>query len=314
MVVGALLNVSSHGIAATYCLMTWAEPHRPAMLAAFGAGMAVGFAGLGAARRDLVTTWGTRMSAAMLVFSTAMVALGAYWDGGAGSPVALGFMMPVLFVASSTARLRLMIGLEASVIGAYLIVAAVGRPARPGYVFIQLASMLAVIVVSATQSRMVARQRSQLRVLAELDPLTGALNRRGLAEYATRLFAATDGIGPAVICLDLDNFKLVNDRFGHGAGDELLQWTVTTTRGSLRAGDVIARMGGDEFVVLLDGAGDATAETVADRIGRALRQRTGVSVGWACAPQDGTTLHALVQAADKRLYQEKQEHRRTERG
>jgi diguanylate cyclase (GGDEF)-like protein len=306
---GAGLNVMAHGAAVAYCLMTWSGPNRSLMLAGYCCGMAVGAIGFWAAKRERVKALGYGFSVGMLLLSIALVALGARLDGGAGSPLALGFMIPVLFVASSTTRLSLMVGLEAIVIGAYLVIAATGQPAPPGYVFLYLTTMMGVMGVSVTQARMVARQRSQLRALAELDPLTGALNRRGLTEYAKHLFTHGGG-GPSVVCLDLDGFKLVNDTLGHAAGDELLQWTVTAVRGVLRSADVIARTGGDEFVVVLVDADATTAETVAGRIGQAVRQRTGASIGWACAPQDGDTLADLVQTADLRLYGEKQERRR----
>jgi diguanylate cyclase (GGDEF)-like protein len=307
---GAGLNVMAHGAAIAYCAMTWSGPNRPLMLAGYGCGVAVGAFGFWATKRDRVKALGYGFSIGMLLISIAIVALGAHLDGGAGSPVALGFMIPVLFVASSTTRLSLMVALEALVIGGYLIIAATGEPAPPGYSFLYVTTMVGVMGVCATQARMVARQRSQLRTLAELDPLTGALNRRGLTEYAKHLFAHDGGAGPSVVCLDLDGFKLVNDTLGHAGGDELLQWAVTATRGVLRSADVIARTGGDEFVVILVDADATTAETVAGRIGQAVRERTGVSIGWACAPQDGDTLADLVQAADRRLYGEKNERRR----
>jgi diguanylate cyclase (GGDEF)-like protein len=203
-----------------------------------------------------------------------------------------------------------LVGLEAAVIGSYLVVAVTGQPTRPGYIFIHLSGILSVIGVSATQARMVARQRSRLRSLAELDPLTGALNRRGLTEFAKSLFTG-GGAGPSVVCLDLDDFKLVNDRLGHAAGDELLHWTVAAVRQVLRTADAIARTGGDEFVIVLVDADETTARAVANRIGAIVRKRTGVSVGSACAPHDGDTLDALIKAADQRLYQVKQERDRT---
>ncbi|MCW2640762.1 MAG: Diguanylate cyclase [Dactylosporangium sp.] len=309
MLTGAALNVLGHGFAVAYCLMTWSGPNRPVMLAGYTFGMAVGIVGVRAAIRGPAKAMGSRFSFAMLVSAIVLVALGAHWDGGAGSPVALGFLLPVLFVASSTARLGLMVGLETAIIGAYLAVAATGNPAPPGFVFLLLGSMLGVIGVCVTQARALARQRSQLRTLAESDPLTGALNRRGLTAFAKQLFPCEGTTGPSVLCLDLDGFKAVNDNLGHVAGDELLQWVVAATRGVLRSADAIARTGGDEFVVVLVDADTTTAEALADRIGRAVRERTGVSIGWACAPHDGNTLAALVQAADQHLYQRKQQRR-----
>jgi diguanylate cyclase (GGDEF)-like protein len=310
MLTGAALDVLGHGFAVAYCLMTWSGPNRPVMIAGYSLGMAIGVVGVWAAIRGPTKASGYGFSFAILVSAIVLVALGAHWDGGAGSPVALGFLLPVLFVASSTARLGLMVALETAIVGAYLAVAATGQPAPPGFVFLLLGSMLGVIGVCATQARVLARQRSQLRTLAELDPLTGALNRRGLIEFVRHLFTGGGAVGPSVVCLDLDDFKAVNDNLGHSAGDELLRWVVMVTRGVLRSADAIARTGGDEFVVVLVDADTTTAEALTDRIGRALRERTGVSVGWACAPHDGNTLDALVQAADQRLYQRKQERRR----
>ncbi|MGC5022043.1 GGDEF domain-containing protein [Micromonospora sp. DT47] len=143
-----------------------------------------------------------------------------------------------------------------------------------------------------------------------MDPLTGALNRRGLAEFATQLFKDGDRPGPSMLCLDLDDFKLVNDRLGHAAGDKLLQRTVATAREMLRAEDAIARVGGDEFVVVLVDTDEATTRTMVARIDAAVRQHAAVSIGSATAPHDGDTLETLMQVADQRLYRVKQDRRR----
>jgi diguanylate cyclase (GGDEF)-like protein len=277
------------------------------MLAAYTGGMVVGVVGFWVAKKIPAKVLGYPFSFAMLLVSIGAVALGAYWDGGAGSPPTIGFVCTAAIVASATPRLYLMMGLEAVIIGSYLVVAVVGQPPRPGFVFIYVAGMSAVITVCARQAHTLARQRSQLRSLAELDPLTGALNRRGLTKLAEQLFTGGQGLGPSVVCLDLDDFKLVNDRHGHSAGDELLRWTVAAVRDVLRAGDAIARTGGDEFVIVVLNADEATVRAVTSRIGRAVRERTGVSIGSASAPHDGDTLDALIQAADQRLYREKQD-------
>jgi diguanylate cyclase (GGDEF)-like protein len=307
MLLSGVLHVVSHGIAAAYCLTTLGEPNRPLMLAAYLCGMAVGVVGVWAAKTLTTKASVYRVSFAILLISLAAVAIGAHLDGGAGSPAALGFVSTAVFLAIYTPHLRLMMGLEALNIGTYLLVGVTGQPPRPGHVFIHVAGMLCLISVCGTQARMLAQQRAQLRSLAELDPLTGALNRRGLAELADRLFTGPQGLGPSVVCLDLDDFKLVNDRHGHSAGDELLQWTVAAARDVLRAGDAIARTGGDEFVIVLVDADQAAASALASRVGGVLRQRTGVSVGSASAPSDGDTLDALIKAADQRLYCVKRE-------
>ncbi|SCG37087.1 GGDEF domain-containing protein [Micromonospora coxensis] len=308
---GAALHVGSHTIAVAYCLLTLGEPNRGPMLVAYGCGVATGLVGLRTARRVTSKAAGYRISFTILVITLGIVALCAYWDGGAASPAALGFVTTTVFVANYTPHLRLMMGLEALTIGAYLTVAAAGRPTPPGHVFVHVAGMVMLVAVCSTQTRTLARQRSQLRALAALDPLTGALNRRGLAEYARHLFRHGCRPGPSLLCLDLDDFKLVNDRLGHAAGDELLRRTVSAAREALRAEDAIARIGGDEFVVVLVDADEATARAVADRIEVAVRRHAVVSIGTATAPHDGDTLDALMRTADRRLYRTKQQRHRS---
>ncbi|MEW2384650.1 GGDEF domain-containing protein [Micromonospora sp. NPDC047707] len=312
MRLSAALHVVSHGVAVLYCLLTLDQPHRGKMLVMYGCGMAGGAVGLWAARRVTTKAAGYRTSGVIMMVTLVALALGSHWDGGAAAPAALGFVTTVVFVATQTPGLRLMIALEVLTLGTYVGVAAVGEPMRPGHLFINVAGMIVLISVCSTQARKVARQRSQLRALATLDPLTGALNRRGLAEFASTLFVPRCRPGPSLLCLDLDDFKLVNDRYGHAAGDQLLQTTVAAVRRTVRPDDVVARIGGDEFVVVLVEADAATAQAVTARVDAAVGQQAGVSIGWATAPYDGTTLESLMHAADQRLYRVKQEkHRAT---
>jgi diguanylate cyclase (GGDEF)-like protein len=116
--------------------------------------------------------------------------------------------------------------------------------------------------------------RGRLRYLAETDPLTGTSNRRYFAEKLEEALVDTrrTGRAGAVLVLDLDNFKYVNDSQGHAAGDAVLQRAAEVLKTRLRGGDVIARLGGDEFAVLLPDATAAQAETVGGDLLAAFRQ------------------------------------------
>ncbi|MCB1257198.1 MAG: diguanylate cyclase [Microthrixaceae bacterium] len=114
------------------------------------------------------------------------------------------------------------------------------------------------------------RLRDELKRAATHDPLTGLLNRAGLEESYER-FERRSGNNSAVLLIDLDRFKPVNDTFGHHAGDRLLQFVAARLREALRGGSVIARIGGDEFVAHIEGVTDAEqAVGVAERVRRTL--------------------------------------------
>ena len=115
-------------------------------------------------------------------------------------------------------------------------------------------------------------RKRQLRALvaAETDPLTGLLNRRGLD---LRLAQIAGGASIGIIAIDLDRFKVINDRFGHGVGDVVLVEVARRLQDAVRASDHLARLGGDEFAVLLPGADKAQLSAVADRIEQALSER-----------------------------------------
>ena len=113
----------------------------------------------------------------------------------------------------------------------------------------------------------------------------------------------------ALLALDLDHFKAVNDTQGHGSGDLVLKIAAERMSATLRATDIVARFGGDEFVVLLDGADADTARDVARKLNQALAEpypgilsSVTASIGIACFPQDGRHLEALLAQADGALY------------
>lgn len=151
-----------------------------------------------------------------------------------------------------------------------------------------------------------------LRRFASEDPLTGLANRRGLeARWQERMGEGGSGL-TAVIVLDLDRFKTINDSYGHQTGDETLIRVAACLRQNVREQDLVCRMGGDEFAVLLCGLEDiAEAEAMCARLSRALNQPmpaggltlfTGASIGMSLFPQDGDTLQTLLRCADEALY------------
>ena len=167
------------------------------------------------------------------------------------------------------------------------------------------------------------RSREALRRLASVDPLTGAWNRRALEDAYVRrtVERARDGRCGSLLLLDLDGFKEVNDVLGHARGDELLRNVVVVLRRTLRASDWIARIGGDEFAVVLQDADSDTAALVARKIERvfaspaALDVRASLtvhmSIGQASEGAEPCTLAELLAAADAAMYREKSRARST---
>jgi diguanylate cyclase (GGDEF)-like protein len=150
------------------------------------------------------------------------------------------------------------------------------------------------------------------------DQLTLLANRTGFSARLEQALteARRTGGEVAVLCLDLDRFKQVNDTLGHEAGDQLLRLAARRMTNALRKTDLLARMGGDEFaIVLADGLGAAeAAQHIAQRLLEDVRMpyvlgdkqaRIGVSIGIATSPADGTSVEALLRNADTALYQAK---------
>ena len=158
---------------------------------------------------------------------------------------------------------------------------------------------------------------NKVKLLSETDDLTKILNRRGFAIIADRLFgqAVRYNRPISLLLIDCDNLKPVNDTLGHKAGDALLVALVKGVQSQLRHTDILARQGGDEFLVLLPetpagGAFDAAEKvrTAVESVALALDGklvRTTVSVGAASYPADGSTLDLLLAHADRNMYQAK---------
>lgn len=161
------------------------------------------------------------------------------------------------------------------------------------------------------------RDEILIRQLAEEDPLTGLPNRRAFEGHLEQSVAEArrDGLPMHLLVLDLDHFKSVNDRFGHQGGDLLLQQVAERLRACLRASDVVARFGGDEFGIIPGRSGGTgavgricnkvVAELARPTVIDGVEIRAGVSIGVASFPVHGADAASLFQAADRALYQVK---------
>jgi diguanylate cyclase (GGDEF)-like protein len=216
-----------------------------------------------------------------------------------------------MVLVSVTTPPRAAVPLGAITIGAYLAVALTGAPAPPGYVLVYVTGLVAVGAACVLQARALAHQRRQLDRLARTDELTGALNRRGFEERFRRELAAAvqRGAPLTLVLIDLDDFKAINDRLGHGGGDDVLRWAAGALHGFLRAGDILGRLGGDEFAVLAPGVPSSGATRLAERLMLVLGARIPASAGVASYPDQATSPEDLVRAADQRLYKVKRSRR-----
>lgn len=178
-----------------------------------------------------------------------------------------------------------------------------------------------VIAVRDLRARKEAEQH--IRFLAHHDALTGLPNRSHFNDRIDAELANTQiGRKHAVLCIDLDRFKEVNDLFGHAAGDKVLQTIAARVSGLLGDGEVMARLGGDEFAILMPNIRhNATAEKMAQRVLEVLRARddaselgsVSASIGIALYPDDATDREAVLAHGDTALYRAKTDGRATYR-
>ena len=176
----------------------------------------------------------------------------------------------------------------------------------------------ALLAVGDRQHRKVV---AEMVDLAERDPLTGMANRRAFNRALGELqhWAGTARAG-ALVLIDLDNFKQVNDRFGHQRGDEVLRHVARAIRRRVRDTDLVARLGGDEFAVVLQGVDAERAQAVADDLRAGIREACtdlppraalDASVGVASLGPEGRAgdVVELVARADAAMYRAKRAHR-----
>ena len=176
----------------------------------------------------------------------------------------------------------------------------------------------------AAQAEQLAEQARELEQLMLVDDLTGLFNRRGLQLVGEQALykARRDGIGVVLLFLDLDGLKQINDRFGHSAGDEAIRALADVIREVTRESDIAARVGGDEFAMLLFNEDGKAATSVVERIEQgaaaardrsSLRCELSVSVGISeIDPRTPGSVEDLLERADRSMYDEKLGGRTTE--
>lgn len=176
------------------------------------------------------------------------------------------------------------------------------------------------LICSGTDITEERRAQERLRVLANTDTITGLPNRNAIHDMISEAIDKRGDTQVGVVYLDLDNFKKVNDAYGHMFGDQLLQAVALAILSCLEDGQVLARLGGDEFIVLATGTSQGALEAMASRILTRLRQPfriglievyTGCSLGISLAPQHGTDRESVIRNADTAMYTAKENGRGT---
>ncbi|HEQ3544250.1 TPA: cyclic di-GMP phosphodiesterase [Enterobacter hormaechei] len=171
------------------------------------------------------------------------------------------------------------------------------------------------LICSGTDITEERRAQERLRVLANTDTVTGLPNRNAIHELISDAITARGDTQVGVVYLDLDNFKKVNDAYGHMFGDQLLQAVALAILSCLDEGQTLARLGGDEFIVMATDTSQGALEAMASRILTRLRQPfriglievyTGCSLGIALAPQHGNDRESVIRNADTAMYTAKE--------
>ncbi len=171
------------------------------------------------------------------------------------------------------------------------------------------------LICSGTDITEERRAQERLRVLANTDTITGLPNRNAIHELISDAITARGDTQVGVVYLDLDNFKKVNDAYGHMFGDQLLQAVALAILSCLDEGQTLARLGGDEFIVMATDTSQGALEAMASRILTRLRQPfriglievyTSCSLGIALAPQHGNDRESVIRNADTAMYTAKE--------
>jgi diguanylate cyclase (GGDEF)-like protein len=234
--------------------------------------------------------------------------------GGATSPVLTWFALPAVTLGARFEPRGIVIG-TAYIVGLLLLGTYGLDPATAAEHHQQVITAIALVLSAVVLSGALVESDRAHRRRSTLDPLTGLFNRNALEQRLGELDGTAtsrdEGISHALLVCDLDHFKRVNDRLGHAAGDAVLQDVAYVMRAALRAGDSIYRVGGEEILVVLPGAGEADAVEIAERLRSAVRERRPVgvpvtlSIGVAVTGPGPVDTDELVSCADAALYSAK---------
>src|SRR4051794_6308 len=236
-------------------------------------------------------------------------------SGGPTSPVLMWFALPAVTLGARFDPWGMVVG-TVYLLAVFLISTVAVDPASASAHSQALVATVALVLSTVILSGALVESDRAHRRRSTLDPLTGLFNRNALEQRLAELDGSPcddrkGGQSHALLLCDLDHFKRVNDQLGHAAGDAVLRDVANTMRSVLRAGDSIYRIGGEEILVVLPGASEKDAVTVAERLRQAVRKRrpvgVGVTISIGAAVTKPTTVNTddLVARADAALYSAK---------
>jgi diguanylate cyclase (GGDEF)-like protein len=263
-----------------------------------------------------------------MIFTIPVIGLGIYFTGGAMSFVQPMLVTTLLYAAFFfPARWAWPLSIELIlVIGTPLLYdpSAVDDAFLPNYIALVAGFLSATWVLVGLRKRLLEAELHH-RDVANRDPLTGVANRRHFDAVLQRELAPrtrpsggrreADQSPLALLIIDLDDFKGINDNYGHPVGDAVLCQVAERAQSILRSTDTLARIGGDEFAVIAPGAHGDSAHHMAESIREAVSTQysdSGIpaptaSVGWAIFPEDGIDFETLIRAADERMLSRKRD-------
>lgn len=289
-----------------------------AILAAY-AGFVLGFRYLNLFRIE--ARWKLSLETWVMIGLTALV---VWYSGKSDSPLVNLYLLPIIFSALTVGKVTTLLQvLLISTLYLHAAQATLGPELFSMETFGQLMFQFAPFILVAYLTSLLASDmkfgRDYIQHLSETDELTGLPNMRAfrLALEREMARARREKTGLTVLMVDADDLKPINDQYGHDMGNQLIRHIVDVIRRDLRASDVIARYGGDEFVILLPGSGEKEAIEVGERIRASIedaafpgtnrgRMAITASIGCATYPTTAENAEELLARADQAMYQSKQ--------